>query len=114
MFSTQLKILTYPAILSHRHSTTVSLENYPLYSVDFVVLSFRSDRVLERIFLYECDLVYLHILWEMMVILSSTQVIIMPVLSCNSSRSTEKFALSRLPKKEIVSQPFVSYFVFEP
>ena len=59
MFSTQLKILTYPAILSHRHSTTVSLENYPLYSVDFVVLSFRSDRVLEMIFLYGCDLVYI-------------------------------------------------------
>ena len=61
MFLTQLKILNYPAILSHRHSTTVSLENYPLYSVDFVVLSLRSDRLLEMIFLYGCDLVYFHI-----------------------------------------------------
>ena len=47
-------------------------------------------------------------------ILSSTQVIIMPVLTCNSSRSTEKFTLSRLPKRNCeVSQPFVSYFVFD-
>ena len=30
--STQLIILNYPIILSHRRSTTVSLETYPLYS----------------------------------------------------------------------------------
>ena len=31
MLSTQLMILNYPIILSHWHSTTVSLETYPLY-----------------------------------------------------------------------------------
>ena len=31
MFSTLLIILNYPVILSHRRSTTVSLETYPLY-----------------------------------------------------------------------------------
>ena len=31
-FSTQLIILNYPDILSHRRSTTISLETYPLYS----------------------------------------------------------------------------------
>ena len=30
-FSTQLTTLNYPVILSHQHSTTVSLETYPLY-----------------------------------------------------------------------------------
>ena len=30
--STQLTILNYPVILSHRRSTTVSLETYPFYS----------------------------------------------------------------------------------
>ena len=32
MLSTQLIILNYPVILSHRRSTTVSLETYPLFS----------------------------------------------------------------------------------
>ena len=30
-FSTQLTTLNYPVIFSHQHSTTVSLETYPLY-----------------------------------------------------------------------------------
>ena len=34
--TTQLIILTYPAILSHQGSTTVSLETYPLYS--FIII----------------------------------------------------------------------------
>ena len=34
MLSTQLKILKYPVILSLQHSTTVSLESYPLSSID--------------------------------------------------------------------------------
>ena len=38
MLLTQLIILNYPVVLSHQHSTTVSLETYPLYSYHKVVL----------------------------------------------------------------------------
>ena len=37
-YQPQLIIPNYPVILSHRHSTTVSLETYPLYSEQLVIL----------------------------------------------------------------------------
>ena len=51
MLSTQLIILNYPVVLSHKHSTTVSLETYPLYSYHKVPLV--SVTVLMRL-IYLC------------------------------------------------------------
>ena len=49
MFSTQLLTLNYPVILSHRRSTTVSLDTYPLFSLENVFFA-RGSRLDKEIF----------------------------------------------------------------
>ena len=48
-FTLSTQLINYPVILSHRCSTTVCLETYPLYSVYFLLQSFLQNSFTKRI-----------------------------------------------------------------